>query len=270
MGARLMGILNITPDSFSDGGRYANAQHAVDAASRLIADGATVIDIGGESSRPGAAEITVAEELARIVPVIEGLRGLNGNIPISVDTCKAEVARAALAAGADMVNDVAAGSDPDMFPLIAERHVAIVLMHMQGRPGSMQDAPSYDNVVDEVVAYLHGRLEAAVSSGIPESAVLLDPGIGFGKTVEHNVALLRALPRFAYEFARPLVVGVSRKSFLSALCSQAVAAADRDAISHVVHAAIAPWCALLRVHDVRGARAACDVARGLSEPDHAR
>jgi dihydropteroate synthase len=266
MPAGLMGIVNVTPDSFSDGGKFGKAEQAVAAAQQMIADGAEVIDVGGESSRPGAAEIPATEEIARIVPVIEGIRRANAGIPISVDTCKAAVARAAIAAGADLVNDIAAGADPDMFPLVAETRAGIVLMHMQGTPRTMQTSPRYDHVVDEVIAFLRRRLEAATAAGIPESAVLLDPGIGFGKTLEHNLALLRALPRFAHEFARPLVVGISRKSFLSALCSPPVAAADRDAISHAVHTAIAPWCALLRVHDVRGARAACDRGHGGASP----
>lgn len=268
--AVLMGILNVTPDSFSDGGRLASHDAAVDAALKLVADGAAIIDIGGESSRPGAAGISADEERRRVMPVIERLHRERPAATISVDTCKASVARDAIAAGAALVNDISAGSDPEMLPMIADAGASIALMHMQGTPRTMQASPRYENVVDEVIAYLHARLDAATSAGIPESATLIDPGIGFGKTVAHNLELLRALPRFSREFARPLVIGISRKSFLSSLRPDAapLPAAERDGISHVLHALMAPWCAALRVHDVRGARDAIALAQKL-RGDHA-
>lgn len=255
-----MGVLNLTPDSFSDGGRYIDRERPMDCAAAvaagqaLFAAGATWLDIGGESSRPGATPIDAANEIARIQPIISALHAQHLG-PISVDTHKAEVAKAAIDAGAQMINDIRAGADPAMFSLVAERRCAIVLMHMQGDPQTMQRQPHYHNVVDEVCAFLEARLRAAVSAGIAETAVLLDPGIGFGKTTAHNLALLRALPIIGSRLGRPLVVGISRKRFLGRL-SGVDDAAQRDGISHVLHAFIAPWCSLLRVHDVAGARSA--------------
>jgi dihydropteroate synthase len=261
--AGLMGIVNVTPDSFSDGGIAAVPQQAVAHARQLVAGGASWLDIGGESSRPGARPIGVDEELNRVIPALTAIHAALPRTPLSVDTTKAAVAKAAIAAGADLVNDISAGSDPEMLPLIASRAAAVVLMHMQGSPQTMQRAPRYDDVVDEVIAFLERRMNAAREAGVAEDSIVLDPGIGFGKTVEHNLQLLRALPRIADAFARPLVVGISRKSFLGAISGIDEPADHRDHASHIVHAALAPWCALLRVHDVAGALAACRIAANL-------
>jgi len=265
--AALMGILNATPDSFSDGGRHLGVADAVAAGVAMVRAGAAWLDVGGESSRPGAEVVAAQEEAARVVPVISALRGAGVTVPISVDTTKAVVAEAALAAGASAINDIAAGSDPAMFPLVAAQGCALVLMHMQGTPRSMQVAPTYGDVVDEVIAFLAQRLRAAVAMGVAESAILLDPGIGFGKTLDHNLALLRALPRMNQVLGRPLVLGVSRKSFLASVSGSTLPASDRDAASHVVHALIAGECALLRVHDVAGAHAALRLRNALAGSD---
>lgn len=263
--AALAGIINTTPDSFSDGGKYPGADAAIAVGLAMVDAGATWLDIGGESSRPGATPITAAAEIARVIPVIAGLRrrldaGGNPGIAISIDTTKAIVARAALAAGADTVNDISAGADPGMFAAVATHRAAIVLMHMQGTPATMQAAPTYADVVAEVIAFLHARLQAAVAAGVPADMVIVDPGIGFGKTPAHNVALLEALPKICAELGRPLLVGLSRKQFLSTLNGSHEAAGERDALSHVWHARIARHCALLRVHDIAGARAAISAA----------
>jgi dihydropteroate synthase len=261
--AALMGILNATPDSFSDGGLHAAPAAGIAAGLEMVRDGAAWLDVGGESTRPGAGVVAAADESARVLPVIAGLRAAGITVPISIDTTKAVVADAALEAGASVINDVSAGSDPAMFPLAAGRGCAVVLMHMAGTPRTMQVAPRYDDVVDEVLAFLAQRMRAAVVAGVAETALLLDPGIGFGKTVEHNLALLRALPRFHAELGRPLVIGISRKSFLAKLTGVPRPAAQRDADSHVAHALLAPHAALLRVHDVPGARAALALAGSL-------
>lgn len=250
----LMGILNVTPDSFSDGGRYQDLAAAVAAAERMIADGATWIDVGGESTRPGANPVDAATEAARVLPVVRALAA-RGPGRISIDTRTAAVAGAALDAGATLVNDVSAGADPAMLPLVASRGCGIVLMHMQGEPRTMQQAPRYQDVVDEVCVFLESRLRAATAAGVREDAILLDPGIGFGKTTAHNLALIRALPDLGRRLGRPLVVGLSRKRFLGRLAGIGDPAA-RDGLGHILHGLIAPWCALLRVHDVAGARAA--------------
>lgn len=249
-----MGILNLTPDSFSDGGRNAHVATALTAAQDMLAAGAAWLDLGGESTRPGAGPVTADIEMARVLPVLRGLveRGLG---PISIDTAKAAVAEAALDAGAVMVNDVTAGADPDMLPLVASRRCPIVLMHMLGEPRTMQHDPHYTDVVDEVCTALEGRLKAALAAGVREDAMLLDPGIGFGKTTAHNLALLRALPVLTARLGRPLVVGLSRKNFLGRITG-IVHPVERDRLGHVLHALIAPWCALIRVHDVTGARQA--------------
>jgi len=270
--AALMGIINVTPDSFSDGGDCLAPALAAERALRLTTDGATWLDIGGESTRPGAAPVAADEELRRVLPAIAAVRAGLPAALLSIDTGKAVVARAALAAGAAMVNDVTAGADPDLFAVVAEHGALLVLMHMQGTPATMQAAPRYRDVADDVAAFLATRLRAAEAAGVPASSVVLDPGIGFGKTVEHNCALLRALPRLASEFDRPLLVGLSRKAFLARLAGRELPPVERDGAGHVIHAAIAAHCALLRVHDVAGAATACRLAaalRGDGGPDSA-
>ena len=209
---RIMGILNVTPDSFSDGGKHEGSA-ALEHARRMIAEGAQIIDIGGESTRPGAPEVTAKEEIARTRPVIEALRK-EWQGSISIDTSKAAVAAAALEAGADIVNDVSGlTADPEMSPLCARTGCGVVVMHMQGDPRTMQLAPSYGDVVAEVIAFFEERISTLASAGIDPECICLDPGIGFGKTVEHNLALLRALPQLSVG-GRPVLLGVSRKSFI--------------------------------------------------------
>lgn len=265
--AGLMGILNATPDSFSDGGRHLSVASAVAAGVAMVQAGAAWLDVGGESSRPGAEPVSADDECARVVPVISALRAAGIVVPISIDTTKASVAAAALAAGASAINDISAGSDPEMFPLAAAQQCPVILMHMQGTPRTMQVAPTYGSVVDDVIAELTACLHAALAAGVAESALLIDPGIGFGKTSEHNVALLRALPHLRAAFKRPLVVGVSRKSLLATLAGRSLPIAERDALSHVLHAQIADECALLRVHDVVGARDALRLRNALRSGD---
>lgn len=243
-----MGIVNATPDSFSDGGEHLDAPAAAAHARAMALAGAAIVDVGGESTRPGAAPVPVEEEIARVRPVLAALAGEAMAAPVSIDTRHAAVARVALDAGAVLVNDVSAGADPDMLPLVAERGAGMCLMHMRGEPATMQDDPRYDDVVSEVVTFLHARLEAAVRAGVAEDAILLDPGIGFGKTVEHNLALLAGLPRIV-ALGRPVLVGVSRKGFLGAVTGRAVH--DRLAASIGAGlAAVARGAAVLRVHDV--------------------
>lgn len=265
--AALMGILNATPDSFSDGGRHLGVAAAVAAGVAMVRDGAAWLDVGGESSRPGAEPVAEADEIARVVPVISGLRAAGVSVPISIDTTKASVARAGLAAGASAVNDISAGGDPLMFAVVAAHRCPLVLMHMQGTPRTMQVSPRYGDVVAEVIDFLAERMRAANAAGVAESALLLDPGIGFGKSREHNLALLRALPRMNRELGRPLVLGISRKSFLAAVTGVELPPAERDTASHVVHGLIAGECALLRVHDVAGARAALRLRNALASDD---
>ncbi len=265
--AEVMGIINATPDSFSDGGSALDPGAAIALGERLVAEGAAWLDVGGESSRPGAAPVADGEERGRVVPVIAGLRARGVSAPISVDTTKASVARAALDAGATAINDISAGGDPALLALAAERACPLVLMHMQGAPQTMQRAPSYRDVVAEVIDFLDERIARAVRAGVDERALLIDPGIGFGKTLAHNLALLRALPRIGERLGRPLVVGISRKSMIAALVREATGlelqAPRRDAASHVLHGLLAADCALLRAHDVAGARAACAIAAAL-------
>jgi dihydropteroate synthase len=263
--AGLMGILNATPDSFSDGGRLGGPADAGQAALAMLRAGADWIDIGGESTRPGAAPVPVEQELARVLPVLRSVRQAGVRLPLSIDTSKGAVAEAALAAGADAINDVAAGTDPHLVETCAAARCALVLMHMQGTPATMQAAPRYHDVVDEVAAFLADRLAAVVARGVAESAVLLDPGIGFGKSPEHNRRLLRGLDRIARATGRPLVVGVSRKSLIPALSGFDAPAAQRDGPSHALHALLAPHAALLRVHDVAGARAALRLRAALED-----
>lgn len=259
--AALMGILNATPDSFSDGGSHRDPAHAAVTAAAMVAAGATWLDVGGESTRPGAAPVCAADEIARVVPIITAVR--TSGARISIDTRKGAVARAALSAGATMVNDVSAGADPDLLAAVAAAGCPLVLMHMQGDPTTMQRAPTYRDVVDDVLAVLHERMAVAVRAGVREDALVLDPGIGFGKTVAHNLALLQALPRLSAETGRPLLVGISRKSFLAQVTGSDASPAQRDAASHLVHAALAAHCAMLRVHDVAGAAQALRMSAAL-------
>ena len=244
----VMGILNITPDSFSDGGRFVDPAAALAHAERLLAEGADAIDVGGESTRPGATPVAAEEEAARVVPVLAELARRHPDVPLSVDTSKAAVAAAALAAGAAVVNDVTAGRDPAMLPLLAERGAAVVLMHMRGEPRSMQVDTRYADVVAEVHAFLAARAAAALAAGIAPAQVLLDPGIGFGKDLAGNLRLLRGLADLA-ALGHPVVVGASRKSFIGALTGAAVDARLPGSLAALAAAAALPRL-LVRVHDV--------------------
>jgi len=246
----IMGILNVTPDSFSDGGHYSAAETAVNHALRMVEDGAEIIDVGGESTRPGAEEVSADEEMRRVVPIIKMLRG-RSDTAISIDTSKAEVARAAMEAGAEIINDVTALTrDPAMATVAAESNAGVVLMHMQGTPRSMQKNPRYGDVVREVNDYLASRLVAARNAGIEEERMAIDPGIGFGKTPEHNWALIRALEVFA-DSTRPVLLGVSRKSLLKEIAGDDMT--RRDAATAALTAlGRSKGARIFRVHEIAG------------------
>jgi dihydropteroate synthase len=246
----IMGVLNVTPDSFSDGGKFFAAEEAVEHGLRMAADGAQIIDVGGESTRPGAESVAAEEELRRVIPVIERLRA-KIDIVISIDTSKARVARAAVQAGASIVNDVTGGrSDKEMMPLVAETKSAFIIMHMQGTPRTMQIEPRYADVVSEIADFFRQQYARAIESGIDPMAIAFDPGIGFGKTLEHNLELLAQLERLrAHD--RPLVVGVSRKSFLAKLIDSSEIS-DRHAPAVALTSLLrARGADVLRVHDVK-------------------
>jgi dihydropteroate synthase len=244
----VMGVVNVTPDSFSDAGVNFDPADAVASARRMLDEGAAIVDVGGESTRPGAAGVSTDEELRRVVPVLEQLSGA----PVSIDTSKAEVARRALELGAELVNDVTAlRGDPALAEVVAESDAYLCLMHMQGEPRTMQADPRYDDVVSEIAAFLEERLGAAVAAGIAEERICLDPGIGFGKTVEHNFELVRRLDELT-ALGRPVVIGFSRKSSLGKLLGDPHATTGSVAAS--VGAAVAAYergATILRVHDVR-------------------
>jgi len=257
---KLMGVVNVTPDSFSDGGLYLDPEAAISHGWELVAAGAEILDVGGESTRPGADPVDAEEELRRVVPVVRGLRQLGCDI--SVDTSKARVAEAALESGATIVNDVTAlRGDPGMAALCAGRGAGVVLMHMLGDPRTMQDDPRYDDVVAEVRSFLAERLEAAVAAGIAEERIWLDPGIGFGKTAAHNMELLRRLGELR-QLGRPLVIGTSRKSFIGKVDGSAAGERLGGTIASSVLAA-AEGAEVLRVHDVAEVRQALTVATAI-------
>jgi dihydropteroate synthase len=257
---KLMGVVNVTPDSFSDGGLYLDPDAAIAHGLELAAAGAEILDVGGESTRPGAEAVPQDEELRRVIPVIEGL--VATETQVSVDTSKAAVAAAALEAGAGIVNDVTAlRGDPEMAALCAERGAPVVLMHMRGRPQTMQDDPRYEDVVAAVKAFLAERLETAIAAGIDEDDVWLDPGIGFGKTAAHNMELLRRLGELR-DLGRPLVIGTSRKSFIGKLDGSAAGERLGGTIASSVLAA-AEGAAVLRVHDVAEVGQALAVATAI-------
>ena len=262
---RVMGIVNVTPDSFSDGGRFLDTEAAVAHARRLIAEGADILDIGGESTRPGAAPVAEADEITRVVPVIEAIRR-ESRVRISIDTMKPAVARAAVAAGATMWNDVTALCwSPDSLAMAAALGCEVVLMHMRGDPRTMQAAPRYDDVVAEVSAFLAGRASAAIAVGVAREKIWLDPGIGFGKRTRHNLALLRDLGRIA-SLGYPVLVGVSRKSSLARIAGDASREDQRlgGSIAAALAAAQA-GAAALRVHDVAETVQALAVAGAIAE-----
>ena len=262
----IMGVLNVTPDSFSDGGTFDDDAAAVRHARRLVEEGAAIVDVGGESTRPGAAPVPVDEERRRVVPVVEGIAALGLQARISVDTMKLEVARAAVDAGATYVNDVTAlRHDPELAGFVADRGLECCLMHMLGEPRTMQRDPRYDDVVSDVKAFLEERLAAAVAAGIPEDRVQLDPGIGFGKTLEHNLELLRRLDEIA-AIGRPVVLGTSRKSFIGRLTGRDVAGRVHGTVATCV-LGYERGARVFRVHDVAAVHDGLSVAAATLPPD---
>jgi dihydropteroate synthase len=258
-----MAVLNRTPDSFSDGGRFLDDAAGLEHAERLVAEGADILDIGGESTRPGAEPVPAAEELQRVVPTIAELRRRHPSLLISVDTSKPEVAEAALDAGADLVNDVTAAADAKMLELVARRGAAIVLMHMRGSPATMQVDTSYRDVVAEVCDFLDGRARAAEAAGIPPQRVWVDPGIGFGKDVDGNLRLLAGLPRLA-GLGHPVIFGASRKSFLGRLTGAPVDGRLSGSLAALIPA-IGLERVVVRVHDPEATRHFLEVACRLRE-----
>jgi dihydropteroate synthase len=245
----VMGIVNVTPDSFSDGGSYANVDDAVKHAIQMVADGADLLDIGGESTRPGSDAVPADEERRRVVPVIQRITQELPDTPVSVDTRKADIARAALDAGAAVVNDISAGADPAMFEVVRDSGAGMILMHMKGEPKTMQEDPTYYDVVAEVRGFLGDRVEAAVAAGIAHERLCVDPGIGFGKKLEHNLALLHDIGAFQH-LNVPVLVGPSRKGFIGVLSGSPV----DDRLEGT--AGVVAWCAsrgvdVVRVHDVK-------------------
>ncbi|MEW6368511.1 MAG: dihydropteroate synthase [Acidobacteriota bacterium] len=261
-GPRIMGVLNVTPDSFSDGGRYLEAEAAVERALQMEEEGADVVDIGGESTRPGSDHVSAEEELSRVLPVIDKLAG-RLKIPLSIDTSRAVVAQQAIRSGASIVNDVTAGlGEPAMLPLAASTGAGLVLMHMQGSPKTMQLNPHYGDVVAEVTEFLRARIAAAVAAGSETTSLVIDPGIGFGKGFADNVRLLHNLGSLL-SLGRPIAVGTSRKSFIGAITGQAVAEARIEGSIASALFAASRGASILRVHDVAATRRAVAVWREL-------
>jgi dihydropteroate synthase len=250
--ALIMGVLNVTPDSFSDGGQFENdPERAAACAKDMVDAGAALIDIGGESTRPGSLPVEPGEQARRVVPVVRAISQLDLPVTISVDTTRAAVAEAALDAGAHVINDISAGrDDAAMLPLAAARRVPVVLMHMQGTPATMQSAPSYADVTAEVIEFLKRRVDAAVSAGVDPDDVLIDPGIGFGKTLEHNLELLRRLPEIKAAIGRPFVLGTSRKGFIGRITGEPEPSRRLFGTAATVAWGITNGAGVLRVHDV--------------------
>ena len=259
----VMGTLNLTPDSFYDGGRYSTEAAAIERALRMVEEGADIIDIGGESSRPGARPVSAAEELERVIPVIEGIHRRT-DILLSVDTTRAAVATEAIEAGASIVNDISAlRFDPKMAGVVAKSNAFVVLMHMKGMPETMQNGPSYNNPAEEIKAFLAERIEVAISAGIPADKIIIDPGIGFGKRLSDNLAIIRGLPRFS-ALGAPILVGLSRKSFLGDILN--LPAEERLEGTIAANAiAILNGADIIRVHDVKEGRRTADVVRALRD-----
>ena len=259
---RIMGVLNVTPDSFSDGGDFIAPEKAVARAVQMVEEGAAIIDVGGESTRPGAPPVSPEDELQRVIPVVEALYA-TVSVPISIDTRKPEVMQAAVAAGAGLINDVNALQQPGALEMAASLEVPVCLMHMQGNPETMQDTPAYDDVVDEVTAFLEARAEVCMQHGIPKERILLDPGFGFGKTTTHNLQLLQQLHRLV-ESGFPVLVGLSRKSLIGKVLGLPV---DNRLYPGVALAVLAVWkgAALVRCHDVRATREAIEMCQAVRD-----
>ena len=246
----VMGIVNVTPDSFSDGGKYHSPMKAIDFAFKLIDEGADIIDIGGESTRPGADEVSYSEELKRVIPVIEGIRSCNNKILISIDTTKSMVAKEAVEAGANIINDVSGLSFDNQMPeTIAQLKVPVIIMHMKGNPSDMQENPKYKDLINEIITYFEEKINIAINTGIEREMIILDPGIGFGKTVEHNFKILSELNRFN-NLELPLLIGPSRKSFIG--LTLGLPPEDRlDGTAATVAVGVNNGARIIRVHDVK-------------------
>jgi dihydropteroate synthase len=243
----VMGILNVTPDSFSDGGRYQALEFAVERAEQMIRDGVDIIDIGGESTRPGSPSVPADEELRRVMPAIYALRELG--YPLSIDTCKPEVMREAIIAGADMINDINGFQAPGAIEAVKDSDCGLCVMHMQGTPQDMQARPDYDDVVADVIAFLHERVDALLAAGVARERITIDPGFGFGKSVEHNYALLRSISRMESELGLPVLAGLSRKSMIGAATGRSVEQRLAGSLAGAL-AAVAQGARIVRVHDV--------------------
>jgi len=259
-----MGIINVTPDSFSDGGNFFDSDSALEQARSLIDQGADILDIGGESTRPYGEPVSLADELKRVIPVIKWIRTFS-DIPVSIDTSKAEVARQALTAGANIINDITAlRKDPEMLDVVRKSSGEVVIMHMQGSPGTMQDAPHYADVIADVISFFRERLDFLSGSGIALSRIIIDPGIGFGKKLEHNLQLLKQLKRLS-DLGCPILLGHSRKRFLGEITGLDEAS-QRDAVSSVVSAlSFTKNISIFRVHDVAATSHALLVARAIHQ-----
>ena len=262
----IMGVLNVTPDSFSDGGQFNTLESATAQAQKMVENGVDIIDIGGQSTRPGASEITLEEELNRVIPLVEILRSsenICATVPISVDTTRAAVAKAAIDAGADIINDISAATfDPEMLPTAAKLGVPIILMHIRGTPQTMQQLTDYHDLIGEIYQFLESRVEAAIAAGINRFNIILDPGIGFAKTYNQNLKILRQLPKFQY-LGCPILVGVSRKSFIGHILNQPDPQQRIWGTAAACTSAIARGADILRVHDVKEMRDVCQVADAI-------
>ncbi|MCS0631333.1 dihydropteroate synthase [Telluria mixta] len=243
----VMGILNVTPDSFSDGGRYQALEFAVERAEQMIKDGVDIIDIGGESTRPGSPSVPVDEELRRVMPAIYALRELG--YPLSIDTCKPDVMREAIIAGADMINDINGFQAPGAIEAVKDSDCGLCVMHMQGTPQDMQARPDYEDVVTDVIAFLRERVDALLAAGVARERITIDPGFGFGKSVEHNYALLRSISRMESELGLPVLAGLSRKSMIGAVTGRSVEQRLAGSLAGAL-AAVAQGARIVRVHDV--------------------
>lgn len=255
----IMGVINVTPDSFSDGGRYATTEQAIALVTRLIQEGADILDIGGESTRPGSLPVKLDEELSRVIPVIEF--AVKQNIPVSVDTSKPEVMHAAILAGANLINDINALQAPGALEIVVGSSAMVCLTHMQGRPETMQNAPHYTDVVAEVKMFLQQRIQAALSAGISSERIIIDPGFGFGKTFEHNLTLFRQLAQFS-SMNLPVLVGLSRKSMLGAMTGADVNARTYASVAAAL-LAVGKGAKIVRVHDVKATHDALSVYQSI-------
>jgi dihydropteroate synthase len=262
---QIMGILNVTPDSFSDGGQYTGAAAAIRQAETMIDEGADIIDVGGESTRPGAKPVSAEEQIRRVVPIITAIHGINPTIEISIDTTLSEVAAAALQAGATLINDISAGhGDAGMLPLAAVSDTPIILMHMQGTPQTMQDNPYYDDAVTEVKTNLQLRISAALAAGIKPRNIAIDPGIGFGKRKQDNIDLLAHLKQFV-ELGYPVLLGTSRKHFMGSICNVTEPCELVTATAVTTALGVMAGVTMFRVHDVKANRQAADVAWAIKQ-----